>query len=238
MALASHELRTPLTSLKGELQLHLKRLAKQSVDAPVHRSAERALRQVQRLQRLVEDLLDVTRLHNGKYRLELAPLQLEDLAEQATEAAQALTTSQTITLDVSGAPVRVMGDAGRLEQVLMNLLTNAIAHAQSSRQIEVRLRRVGNEAELQVQDAGPGIPSAELPQLFTRFYQATRRDRQGKRGLGLGLYIAREIMTAHGGQIEVESVQGQGTTFIVRLPLLLNEEPAESGEAPVPGEPK
>ena len=237
MAQASHELRTPLTSLKGELQLHLKRLAEQSVDAPVHRSAERALSQVQRLQRLVEDLLDVTRLHNGKYRLELAPLQLEDLAEQAKEEAQALTTSQTITLEVSGAPVRVLGDAGRLEQVLMNLLTNAIAYAQSSRQIEVRLRRVGNEAELQVQDTGPGIPPEELPQLFSRFYQATRRNRQGKRGLGLGLYIAREIVTAHGGQIEVESVQGQGTTFTVRLPLLPNEEPAETGEAPGTGEP-
>jgi two-component system, chemotaxis family, CheB/CheR fusion protein len=114
----------------------------------------------------------------------------------------------------------VNGDAGRLEQVLLNLLTNAIDHAPGGEQIDVRLRRVSDRAEIKVQDYGPGIPEAEVPNLFSRFYQVARSDTPAQGGLGLGLFIVHELVLAHGGTVAVNSVEGQGSTFTVRLPLI------------------
>jgi two-component system CheB/CheR fusion protein len=227
MALASHELRTPLTPLQGSLQLLLKQLQDLPADSPQRRYAERALAQVKHLSRLVNDLLDVARLQSGRYSLNLEHVRLDELVAQMIEIAQMQTTDKVIALDVADAPLYVQGDAGRLEQVLLNLLNNAISHAPQSERIDVRLRRVDNEAEIQVQDYGKGIPAADLPHLFFRFYQAVRSDQRSSRGLGLGLYIAHELVTAHGGQITAASEEGKGTTFTIRLPLL----PAE--EAPV-----
>ena len=112
----------------------------------------------------------------------------------------------------------------RLEQVLQNLLTNAITYAPASPTIAVRLCRVGQEAELQVQDAGPGIAAADLPHLFSRYYQVEHQGPTRATGLGLGLYITKEIVTRHGGQISVTSAEGQGTTFTIRLPLASDQE--------------
>src|SRR5205085_12549535 len=120
-------------------------------------------------------------------------------------------------------PLLVYGDAGRLEQVLLNLLTNALAHAPEASRIEVRLRRVDDEVELQVQDYGRGIAATALPHLFTRFYQIARPDRPSQGGLGLGLFICQQLVTAHGGRMDVRSTEGEGTTFTVWLPLLDNE---------------
>jgi two-component system CheB/CheR fusion protein len=111
----------------------------------------------------------------------------------------------------------VKGDATRLSQVVLNLLTNAARHAPDSPRIELRLRREEGEATLEVQDYGPGIPAADLPHLFDRFYQAVRRTAED--GLGVGLFITRELVRAHGGAIEVRSTEGAGATFTVRLPL-------------------
>ena len=123
------------------------------------------------------------------------------------------------------APLRVNGDAGRLEQVLLNLLTNAITYAPGTERIDVRLRRAGGEAEIQVEDYGQGIAAADLPNVFARFYQAPGSAQQSRRGLGLGLFITHELVVAHGGTIAVASTEGQGSTFTIRLPLL-----AEGGE--------
>ncbi len=221
VALASHELRTPLTPLQGMLQLLLKEMKNQPEDAPVRHYAERAMVQVRQLVRMVDDLLDVTRLASGKFTHHLQPMRLDELAALTVETAQVLTTRQKINLSVADAPLNVQGDAGRLKQALMNLLTNAISYAPDSAHIDVRLRRVNNEAQLQVQDYGPGIPSAALPHLFSRFYQASR---QANSGLGLGLYITREIVKEHRGQISIESAEGKGTTFTIWLPLLQQEE--------------
>jgi two-component system CheB/CheR fusion protein len=230
MALASHELRTPITPLQGTLQLLLKQFENVPASDPKRRYAEQALAQSKRLARLVDDLLDVTRLQSGKYSLDLKPVRLDELVAQTIEIAQAQTNKQTIRLDYASEPLYVSGDAGRLEQILLNLLNNAMTYAPQSSQIDVRLRRVDNQAEIQVQDYGTGIPAADLAHLFSRFYQAARSDNRSRNGLGLGLYIARELVTAHGGQITAASEEGKSTTFTIRLPLL----PAEKASGAPP----
>jgi signal transduction histidine kinase len=127
-------------------------------------------------------------------------------------------TDLPIQLEAADSPLLVNGDAGRLEQVLLNLLTNAITHARGTDRIDVRLRRAGDEAEIAVQDYGPGIPQADLPNIFSRFYQVAHAEARAQRGLGLGLFIVHELVTAHGGTVAVASAEGQGTTFTIRLP--------------------
>jgi two-component system CheB/CheR fusion protein len=180
-----------------------------------------SLHQVERLKRLVADLLDVVRLQNGRLTLSLLPLALNEVVEQAVEMARQL-TDLPISLELAETALRVNGDAGRLEQVLLNLLNNAITHARGTDRIDVRLRRIGTEAEIQVRDYGCGIPRADLPNLFSRFFQVSRSESAAQRGLGLGLYIVHELVTAHGGTIAAESTEAQGCTFTIRLPLLGN----------------
>ena len=214
-----------MTPIHSYLQMLLKLLQDRPEDARPRRYAETALTQVQRLSRLVNDLGDVTRLQYGKFSLNVEPLRLDQLVERTIEIARTLTTGQTIELETAGTPLPVRGDDGRLEQVLLNLLSNAITHAPGGERIDVRLRRVGAEAEIQVQDHGAGIAAVDLPNLFSRFYQASSGNQSARRGLGLGLYISREIITAHGGAIEVASGEGEGATFTVRLTLLPDCEP-------------
>jgi signal transduction histidine kinase len=134
------------------------------------------------------------------------------------------TQGPVLVLDAPDRRLLVEGDATRLEQVLVNLLNNAIQYAPHSERIDVRLREEENAAELQVQDYGPGIRPADLPHVFTRFYQVTRSELYKGRGLGLGLYITKELVTLHGGTIAVESHEGAGTLFIIRLPLMESAE--------------
>jgi two-component system CheB/CheR fusion protein len=219
MALASHELRTPLTPLTATLQLLLHQLADQPEDSPLRHHVEVALRQTRRLTRLVDDLLDASRLQTGRLSLERRPTSLNELVAQTVEMAQSLTTSQRIAYVDAPEAIVADADGGRLQQVLLNLLNNAIIYAPNSDQIEVRLQRADGDAEIQVQDYGPGIAASEIPHLFSRFFQVARTDRPARRGLGLGLYITRQVVEAHGGTVTVQSTEGEGTTFTVCLPL-------------------
>jgi len=228
IALAGHELRTPLTALNLYLGLLRKQLKDQPAADPLRKGIEQMKIQVRCLERLITDLLDVGRLRYGTFQIQLEPLQLEPLVAAVVETAQRL-TQQHISLEVTGGPFWLQGDAVRLGQVLLNLLTNAITYAPQSPQIAVRAQRVGQEAELAVQDAGPGIAEADLPQLFSRYYQVKHQGPRTNTGLGLGLYIAKEVVTCHGGQISVASSEGRGTTFTVRLPLVPDY------EVPLPG---
>ncbi|MBA3827031.1 MAG: ATP-binding protein, partial [Ktedonobacterales bacterium] len=115
----------------------------------------------------------------------------------------------------------IAGDAVRLEQILTNLLTNASKYAADSPQIVVRLRQVAQDAEIEVQDQGPGIAATDLPQLFQRFHQVQAEATAAHTGLGLGLFLTRELVVAHGGDITVRSQVGQGTTFTLHFPLRL-----------------
>ncbi len=216
VAIASHELRTPLTVLLGYLEMLQRRLPPD--DEASQRYASRALAQTRRLTDLISNLLDASRLQHGKMQLALAPVELRALVSQVVDVARSLTVGQLITFEETPASATVMADAGRLEQVVMNLLTNAIKHASDSDRIDVRLATAGSEAVLEVQDHGPGIPARYLPNLFSRFFQVEEDGPRGT-GLGLGLFISSEIVRAHGGTLGVRSVEGAGATFSVRLPL-------------------
>ncbi|HLJ82272.1 MAG TPA: ATP-binding protein, partial [Ktedonobacterales bacterium] len=219
IAMASHELRTPLTPLQSYLQMLLKLFADRTADDLARHYTESSLEQVRRLARLVGDLLDVSRLQSGKYTFKSERIAFNQLVVRAVEAAQTLAAGQAIRLDTTDVPLNVVGDPDRMEQALLNLFTNAITYAPETKHIDVRLRRASTNAEVRIRDYGPGIPAADISHLFNRFYQAERADRDSRRGLGLGLYITREIVTAHGGTITAESQNGKGATFIITLPL-------------------
>lgn len=234
MKLVSHELRTPLTPLSTYLQSLGKLFADQPEGSRTRFYIERSQHQVQQIQRLLQDLLDIGRLRNNTFQLDLKRVTLDQVVASTVEVAGTMTTAHTIRLKLPDTPVVIECDSTRLEQVLLNLLTNVFTHAQGSKDIDVRLRRVGNEAEIQVQDYGGGIPAAALPHIFSRFFQVSRTDadRPSRRGLGLGLYITQKLVEGHGGRIEVTSVEapnaGHGTTFTIHLPLA----PEETVSAP------
>ena len=215
---AGHELRTPLTTLQGNLQL-AERWLGVDADARLRRHLGLAIEEARRQGTLVAELVDATRLHSGRLALATEPLDLAPLVAHTLELAEVLAEGQALVLDAEGGPLTVAGDAGRLKQVVLNLLTNAITHAAGTERIDVRLRRDGDVAELAVRDAGPGIPVEALETVFDRFAQVDPQQRPGSAGLGLGLYIAREIVEAHGGTITAHSASGEGATFTVRLPI-------------------
>jgi two-component system CheB/CheR fusion protein len=220
LALASHELRTPLAALLGYLQLHLRRLDQGQGPDALRDSAVAALRQSEHLRVLVDDLLDAGRLGTGQLTLRRSPTDLTDLVQRVTTFAESLATGKTIRVATPDAAVMVDGDPVRLEQVLLNLIANAAQHAPDTDTIDVALRAQDGTAELEVRDYGDGIPADEAGQLFSRFYRVNRPRGSGGQGLGLGLYIAHEIVTGHGGTIEVASTPGQGARFTIRLPRL------------------
>ena len=220
LAMASHELRTPLTALSGFAQLLTRGLATAKVDGDLRKTADEVVGQAHRLQALIDDLVDTARLQNGQVPLDATDLDLVALLRHTVDLAQAMASGQTVESDLPLAPVRVHGDPGRLEQVIMNLLTNAITYAPGTDHIHLRLKVDGRHAEIQVQDYGPGIPAEDQSNLFSPFYQVNRLGQRPKAGLGLGLFICKQFVEAHGGNISVSSEVGTGSTFTVRLPLL------------------
>ncbi len=226
LAVASHELRSPLSTLLMALHLLAKELPGRADDAQFQTAVRLAIRQGQRMRVLVDDLLDVGRVQQGKLHLQLDEIDLVKLVRETIALAQLEAQGQIITLDEGEEPLVVVADATRIEQVVLNLLTNAIKYAPGTERIDVRLGRAEDtagagrgEAVLQVQDYGPGIPAAESPQVFTRFFQSARVRATNHDGLGLGLFITKELVTAHGGSISVSSIKGEGAIFTVQLPL-------------------
>lgn len=217
----AHDLRTPLTPLRGHLDLMRLRArrAGRADDMGSLAAAEAAL---VRLQRMIDDLLDASRLEQGLFNLALQPLNLADLARETVEL---LRTSESVIAVQAPDEVVVEGDPDRLRQVLENLVTNALAHTPSGTPVTVaaavKPTADGARAVLTVQDAGPGILPELLPTVFTRF----GRGRSG--GLGLGLYLARGIAEAHGGTLTMDSHLGRGTSFHLSLPLLATAEMPE-----------
>jgi two-component system CheB/CheR fusion protein len=224
IAVAGHELRTPLTVLYGSLQLAERAIDKGDRDRQ-RSSIGRALTQARRLEAHVAELMDVARMQQGTFRLERTPLDLAALAARVGDLARILADDRPIVVEAPEAPLVVDGDERRLEQVILNLVTNAMTHAPGAEPIVISARQEEDRAVLAVRDRGPGIPAAALPHVFDRFYQGSGDGSVGK-GLGLGLFIAREIVVGHGGAIEATSVDGAGATFTVTLPL------APAAEAP------
>jgi signal transduction histidine kinase len=213
LSAASHELKTPLTALSLVVQTLLRRRASGADPTP---QLEAIGRQVQRLSRLIDDLLDVSRISAGRLRLDLTEL---DLAQVVAEVTARLESERQpggapLELDLRG-PVRGRWDRLRLEQIAVNLLTNALKYGEGS-PVTVTVSQDGEEAVLCVRDGGIGVPPAEQGRIFERFERGSAARNYG--GIGLGLWIVREIVGALGGTISVESGAGAGATFTVRLP--------------------
>jgi signal transduction histidine kinase len=221
LSVASHELRTPITSLKLSVE-HLRRAEASgrelSGDA-LHGSLERVSHSTQRLQRLVDELLDVTRIEQGQLTLWPTEVDLGKVVNNVAEQLELDLAAAKCSLSIeSRGPTVGTWDGRRLEQVVTNLLSNAIKFG-AGRPIEVRVRNAGDVEELTVTDHGIGIDPARVAYVFDRFERAVSAVNYG--GLGLGLYLARSIVEAHGGTIKVESQLGEGSTFTVRLPSAL-----------------
>ncbi len=227
IAVASHELRTPLTPLKLNLELLSRRLEKCALPEEAKnllRIVAASLSQVDRMTALVEDLLDVSRISAGRMHLEKTPTNLSQVIQ--TVRSRILTELQrancALTLKLEPGIIGKW-DASRIEQVLTNLLTNALKYGKGKPiEIESRISRSFSNSnlsvcELSVRDHGIGIAPDDQLRIFERFERAVSTKMFG--GIGLGLYITREIVTAHGGSIRIESAPGQGSRFIVELPL-------------------
>jgi PAS domain S-box-containing protein len=214
LAIASHELKTPLTALQLQLQSLQARM--DSLEPGVTAKLDRAVHSTERLAGLIETLLDVSRLSTG--RLTLKPERMEllatvkDVTERLHEAAS---HADCPVLVREGQPIEGTWDRLRIEQVITNLLANAFKYAAGS-PVELSVTREGTEAVLVITDKGPGIPEEDLPRLFNRFERAAPMQHYG--GLGLGLYVTREIVEAQGGTVSVENPPGGGARFTVRLP--------------------
>jgi signal transduction histidine kinase len=219
LATVSHELRTPLSAILGWSRM----LAAGQLDpAKTRRAIEAIERNSQAQAKLVDDILDVARGMAGNVRLEMAPIDLAAVAHRGVDAIMPAAAAKKIRIEVKspGSPVMVVGDAARLQQVVWNLVSNAVKFTPSGGSVAVAVGPVDGKAELEVADTGAGIPRAFLPYVFDKFRQADGSFTRQYGGLGLGLAIARHLVELHGGSVEAKSEgEGKGATFVVRLPL-------------------
>jgi PAS domain S-box-containing protein/excisionase family DNA binding protein len=219
LSIASHELRTPLATLKGHAQLVLRRLDRVGQLEPQRAVAalQAIVGQSDKLERLLGQLLDVSRLEGGKLALERQPTDVVALVELVVSAAQTRDESHPITLAATSS-VEAEVDPLRLEQVLTNLLDNASKYSPADSPIQVMVSQsTGDTLEIAVRDHGIGIPPQRRELIFERFYQAHGDGH--KSGLGLGLYVSRQIVELHGGKLTAEFPSDGGSRFVVRLPL-------------------
>jgi signal transduction histidine kinase/ActR/RegA family two-component response regulator len=231
LATLSHELRTPLTAILGWTRI----LRKEQVDeATQARGLEVIERNVQAQTRLIEDVLDVSRIITGKMQLNVRRVEMPGVIEAAIESVRPAAEAKKIeVVPVIEGPATIMGDQERLQQVVWNLLSNAIKFTPNAGRIEVRVGTRGEEVDLAVADTGKGIPREFLPYVFDRFRQADSSSTRTHGGLGIGLALVRHLVELHGGSVEARSDgEGKGSTFAIRLPVA---GPGESEEVtPVP----
>lgn len=216
LSAAAHDLKTPLTTLVAQTQ-YLQHRARRDPHSPVDLEAlERITREAKRMGTLVEELLDASRLDQGSFKLLREPTDLVAIANAV--AARERPTDQQVVVDAAG-PIIGSIDAVRVEQLIENLVENATKYSAPDGIVTIRLRRASWVALVEVADNGIGIPVDDLPHVFDRFRRASNVDSRRYAGMGLGLFISKGIVEAHGGTINVESAVGRGTTVRVTLPL-------------------
>ncbi|HEV3067872.1 MAG TPA: HAMP domain-containing sensor histidine kinase [Streptosporangiaceae bacterium] len=213
---ASHELRTPLTSVKGLAEFYLQQ-GDAADRAEVTRLMTGIKQEADRMGRLVEDLLLLARFDQHR-PLDLQPVDLSSIAVQAAGSARAIHPARPLTVRAP-APVIVRADAGRLRQVLDNLVGNALQHTPAGTPVTLTVTAGAGHGLLSVADAGPGLSATQAARVFDRFYRTDRARSRASGGTGLGLSIAATLVAAHGGTIRVDTRPGRGATFVVRLPL-------------------
>ena len=220
VSVASHEIRTPVTGIKGYVENMLSGLTGPLTDKQRQYLA-RVASNVERLMRIIDELLDIARIEAGQIQLQLDSVNVSQLITDVVEGFQPLAAQKQIsfqhdTSHISG--VQVKGDEGKLHQVLTNLVHNALKFTPSGGRVDVGA--VTTEAEkiqITVRDTGPGIPASDLPRIFDRFYSGSSVP-PDTRGAGLGLAISKSLIALHGGSLSVSSAPGQGSTFFVDLP--------------------
>ncbi len=227
LATVSHELRTPLTSVLGALGLLASGAA-----GPLPKAAipltDIAKRNGERLSRLIDDILDITKLEGNQMVLQLRTTCLDGLLQEALTANQGYAQRSGVKLDIElqlGSP-QVQVDADRFLQIMANLLSNAIKHSSTGDTINVSLEWTPNQVRVKVRDRGPGIDPQFRSHLFEKFSQADSSDRRAQSGTGLGLYITRMLVERMDGRVDVDSVPDQGATFLVELPVVDSSLPA------------
>ncbi len=215
----SHELRTPLFSIKGFIELILR--GKVPDPEVQHEFLTRAAEQANQLSAIVSDLLDTSRLEAGRLELAKSSVNLAQIARDAVTRLESVASSREVSLDFSAAPglPQVSGDARRLGQVVTNLVGNAIKFSPPGSSVHIRCEATDSMVTVRVIDHGVGIPREALPRLFNKFYQVDSSATRRVGGTGLGLYISRRIVDAHGGHIEVESQVGKGSVFSFSIPI-------------------
>jgi signal transduction histidine kinase len=227
LSLVSHELRTPLASIKASAEVLLSTAAAQTPEAHL-RLLRNVDRSSDRLSALITDLLDLVRLEGGRLELERERLDVRQIVDEAVATVRPLADGrrQTVRLDLPRAPCEVDGDRRRLEQIVLNLLTNAVKYGPPATTIRVHVRRTeGDRFEVALADAGPGIAPEEQPLIFERFYRRDTDETRRSTGTGLGLPIARALAELHGGSVTLDSEPDRGSTFSLTLPEAMHEDP-------------
>lgn len=232
VSMASHQLRTPLTSVKGYISMVLEGDAGKI--SPMQKQLlEEAFMSSERMVHLISDFLNVSRLQTGKFVIEKTFVNLADIVEQEVDGLMPTAEAHSLKIRYrkpSHFPSLYI-DEGKLHQVVMNFIDNAIYYSKEHTVIAVRLTMEDGDAVLRVVDTGIGVPKSEQARLFTKFFRAGNARRQRPDGTGIGLFLAKMVITAHGGSMVFESVEGEGSTFGFRLPIKkLSEMPAEEAQ--------
>jgi signal transduction histidine kinase len=222
ISIASHELRTPLTAVRGYSEMLLRRVRTQPDREADVRALETIYLQVDRMNRLIGDLLDASRITSGHLDLRPQRIDLVALVRHTVEQQQPLTTQHAFHFSAAPPVIMALVDGGRLEQVILNLLNNAVKYSPHGGPVEVSVSGEGapdaGQVRITVRDHGIGVPPESVPYLFTRFYRAENARQARSSGLGIGLYVSHQIVRAHGGDIRVASPPGAGSTFTLELP--------------------
>jgi signal transduction histidine kinase len=218
LGMAAHDLRNPLHGILTYSSLLLEDA--EALNAVQIEFITVIHDQTQYMANLVNDLLDVATIESGKLQLDLQPVDLVKIAQTNLNRNRLIAVRKNITIDLQADPIPMaLFDAGKMEQVLDNLTTNAIKYSPPGSHIQIRLQTSAEEILLSVQDEGPGIPSTELEKLFKPFQRTSVKTTGGEKSTGLGLVIVKRIVVGHGGRIWVESQLGQGSTFYVAVPI-------------------
>jgi len=216
IANVSHELRTPLTSIQGYAETLLD--SEDTVNDNTREFLQIIRRNAERMSRLTEDLLVLARVESGEEKLDLQPYLPKKMLDESAAALQENARAAGVELTISQLPeALVLADAYATQQVLGNLISNALRYAQSGKKIVLGATEQRSHVEFFVRDSGPGIPSEHLPRIFERFYRVDKARSRETGGTGLGLAIVKHIVLNHGGTVRVESTVGHGSTFFFTL---------------------